>query len=174
MAPRTRLTRRGRRLAFTLAETLIAATILAAAAVGVISPLTASHHQTEARQITIAQLALGHELLEEIAARPFLGTDGLTHQGPDAGQTTRDTFTSAGNYDGYTDKTSSMVMLDGSSVTWPQTVIFTRKVTVQYLSSRTGPVTTTGDFAQVTVAVSATNEPTITLTRLLCKHKELF
>jgi type II secretory pathway pseudopilin PulG len=174
MALRTRRTRRGRRLAFTLAESLIAATILAAAAAGVISPLTASHRQTESRQITTAQLALGHELLEEIAARPFLGTDGSTHQGPDSGQTTRDTFTSAGNYDGYTDTTSSMVMLDDSSVTLSLPVVFTRKVTVQYLSSRTGPIASGGDFAQVTVTVSANNEPTITLTKLLCRHKELF
>lgn len=173
MAPLTRLTRCGRG-AFTLAESLIAATILAAAAVGIISPLTASHHQTETRQITTAELALGHELLEEIAARPLLGSDGLTHQGPDSGQTTRDTFTSAGNYDGYTDTTSSMVMLDDSSVALSLPAVFTRKVTVQFLSSRTGPVAGSGDFAQVTVTVSATNEPTITLTKLLCRHKELF
>jgi prepilin-type N-terminal cleavage/methylation domain-containing protein len=182
-----------RRRGFTLVESMIAATILGAAVVGIVSPLCASHQQIDSRQQTDAALTLAGQLLEEISARPFLGTDGLTRSGPDAGQTTRATFTSQGNYNGYSDSTSSLTMLDGTSVSLGLLAVYTRTVTVQYLSSRTGPIVSSGDYALITVTVSSTSPvassgnnpqanasvslsglPTVQLSRITTKAKELF
>ena len=176
-----------------MAESLIAATILGAAVIGIVSPLCASHQQIDSRQQTNAALTLAQQLLEEISARPFLGPDGLTHSGPDTGQTTRATFTSQGNYNGYTDSTSTLTMLDGTSISLGLPAVYTRTVTVQYLSSRTGPVVSSGDYALITVTVSSTStvansgnsplgatsvsltsSPTVQLSRITTKAKEVF
>jgi hypothetical protein len=153
---------------------MIAVTILGAAVIGIVSPLCASHVEVDARAQTNASLSLARQLLEEIGAKPYLGTDGLIHNGPDAGMTTRAAYTSQGNYNGYSDSTSSLTMLDGTSVSLGLPVVYRRSVGVQYLSSRTGTASSTGDYALITVTVSATNLPTVSLSRMTTKAKEVF
>jgi MSHA pilin protein MshD len=174
MARRTPSTDRRRRptaRGLTLAEGLIAASVLAIAVVGIFAPLSATHQQTAAAQERGAGAALAEQLLEEIAAKPYADpSDGSTALGPEAGETTRGLFDNVDDYHGYSDTTSGLTMLDGSAVSRADGLVFARDVTVTYRSTRGGSPTSSGDFALVTVGVTTPHGERISISRMVTRY----
>jgi hypothetical protein len=167
---------RGRRGGFSVAEGLIASTILAIAVVGIAGPLGAAGQQGTLVRERSTALILARELMEEIAAKPLCDSGGTCHLGPESGETSRANYDSADDYQGYHDTTHELRDLGGRSLAFNPDInqSFVRDVTVDYRTSVTGSNTTSGDFAVVTVQVTTPSKLTVKLTRLLCKQMLTF
>jgi Tfp pilus assembly protein PilV len=158
---------------FTLVESMIAATLLGAAVVGIMGPLCASHAQTQSMRDNAICLTLDRELLEEIVAKPYLSPTGTEPTGP-GNLTSRAQYTAAGDYNTYSDTTTSLTSLAGASVTIVSGETYSRKVVVQYQTSRTGSSSTSGDYALVTVTATAPSGISVSLSRMVTRMKVEF
>jgi Tfp pilus assembly protein PilV len=163
-----------RRRAFTLAESLIASTILGAAIVGTMGPLCVSQQQTQSMWESSTSMSLARELLEEIAAMPYLDPDGTQRSGPRGTQTTRSQYTSIGDYNGYTDSTSALASMEGTTLSIGCAGAYSRSVKVQYQTTRNGSASGSGNYALVTVTVTAPSKATYTLSRMMTSQKMEF
>jgi MSHA pilin protein MshD len=161
------------RRGFTLAEGLIASVVLAAAVAGIVGPLGASYQQTAlGRQRSVA-VSLAEQLLEEIIARPFVDpTDGSLSRGPEPGENGRGNFDNVDDYHGYTDSTATLSAMNGAGLGYSGGQSYTRTVTVQYRSTRSGPEVASGDFALVTVTVTAADGQSLALSRLVTRFPQ--
>jgi hypothetical protein len=165
----------GRRGGFSVAEGLIASTILAVAVVGIAGPLGAASAQGRLVRERATALILARELMEEVAGKPLVDASGTAHLGPESGETSRSQYDSADDYDGYQDTTHNMRDLSGGSLSFGTGLgAFSRSVAVQYRTTMTGTATTSGDFGVVTVTVTTPNKLTVSLTRLLCRDTRSF
>jgi Tfp pilus assembly protein PilV len=140
----------GARDGFTLAESLIASVVLAISVVGIAAAMTCSSQQAMATNDAAITTALGKQLLEEIAARPFPIPGITTNLGWSGGNHDRSTYDDAGDYNGYADSTpitalSGAVINPGAAYT--RTVSF-----VQRMNPSDTPGD--GDFALITVTVT--------------------
>ncbi|HEY7115474.1 MAG TPA: hypothetical protein VH475_02745 [Tepidisphaeraceae bacterium] len=164
--------RQRRAAAFSVVEGLIASTVLAIAVVGIAGPLGAASQQARIVRERGAALSLARELLEEIAAKPLCDAGGACHLGPEtgSGETDRSKYDSADDYNGYADSTKELWNLSHQRVAFDPTVIYTRKVAVEYRASANGAAASSGDFALVTVTVTTPHKETVKVARLLCKN----
>jgi Tfp pilus assembly protein PilV len=152
-----------RRRGFTLAEALIASVVLALSVVGIASALACSSQQAIATDEAAVTTALGKQLLEEIASKPFPIANVTTNPGWSAGNHDRSTYDDAADYNGYTDSTP-ITTLSGVSInpggTYTRSVTFTRRVNP---SDTPGD----GDFGLITVAVTDPSGATTLFSRLI-------
>lgn len=159
---------------FTLVETLIAAAILAATVVAVLSPVFASYKQAQAMEETTIASSLARQLLDEITAKPFLDPqDGVVSNGPADDEKSRAAFDDIGDYDGYSDTTAALTESSGAAVNWKNPAVYTRKATVKFRTAPNGADGTSGDFAMVTVTVSSSDGHTVTAQRLVSNYPRL-
>jgi hypothetical protein len=161
---------RGGRRAFSVAEGLIASTILAIAVVGIAGPLGASSEQGKMVRERATALILARELMEEIASRPLLDGGTTCRQGPESGETSRALYDSADDFHNYHDSTKDLRDLGGRALTFKDDGEYTRNVTVEYRTSIGGTAASAGDFGVVTVTVTTPHKLTVTISRLLCKQ----
>jgi prepilin-type N-terminal cleavage/methylation domain-containing protein len=168
---------------FTLAESLVAAVVLAITVVAVSGAIVASQKQTRVQQEDSTAVSLARTLMEEIASRPLSLPDG-TAGFPTV--TDRSNYDTIDDFSGYTDVVSSRVYLTSStssasysSALPPVTVVaagpsgvslqpgqYSRTVTVSYPTSIFGTTVTSGDFGLVTVTVTGAAGSKVTLSRL--------
>jgi type II secretory pathway pseudopilin PulG len=142
------------RAGYTLAESLIASVVLAAAVVGISGTLTASYKQNAVRGNTTVSLALAQQLLEEIAARPVELPAGQTDKpGWAAGQTDRQQYDTIADYNGYTDLSHSVVAADGSVLDLGDGDNYTRSVGVTTGAIPPGMTGNANDFVMVTITI---------------------
>jgi Tfp pilus assembly protein PilV len=134
---------------FTLAESLLAAVVLAIAVIAVAATFSASHAQSSAVQAKSAAVAMATQLMEEIAAKPLVETN-TTAGWPT--ETNRVKFDSVRDYDGYTDSTP-LHTLESEQVEVTQ-LPFTRKVKLHYPATLFGTTPAAGDLVLVEVNVS--------------------
>ena len=166
--------RRAGRSAFTLAESLLASVVLAVSVIGIAGALMAGYGQTSAQQRYSTAVALARQLLEEIAAKPYLDpTNGSYVLGSAAGETTRATFNHVGNYHGYSDTTSSLSALSGQSLSIGNGT-YTRSVAVEYRGTPSGSAVSTGDFALITVTVRTPKNESVVLRRMVSNTPQAF
>ena len=152
---------------FTLAESLIAAVVLAIAVVGVATTITASHQQTVATQSDSQAVALARQLMEEIASRPLLASGADATPGwPD--DTNRAHYDSVNDYSGYTDGTP-LPTLEGTTRADIASVPFTRKVTIQSPVMIFGTTPPAGDMVIVEVKARDASGRTCALRRLFTR-----
>jgi|SRR5581483_3695253 len=153
------------RRGFTLAEALIASVFLAIATIGVAGTIAASSHATQQLSQSANCQALAKELLEEVSSKSFTTQP---NQGYSAGTTSRVNYDDVADYNGYTDNsTSGIKTLDGSTVAFGDGATYTRTVAFEYRASPGGTATSSGDFGLVTVKVTSSTGPSITLQRVL-------
>ena len=149
--------------AFTLAESLIASVVLAISVVGIAAAMASSSQQSLATSNAAITTALGKQLLEEIAAKPFPIPGVTTNPGWAAGNHNRATYDDAADYDGYSDATP-ITTLSGATInpgpTYTRTVTFTQRVNPSDTPGN-------GDFALITVAVTDPNGTTTLFSRLI-------
>lgn len=140
-----------KRRGFTLAESLMAAVVLALAVAGIGSSLSAGYSQTSQMQYQSTAVALARELMEEIVAKPFVDpVNGSTTLGA-AGS--RGTFNNIGDYHNYSDTTTNLKTVGGQTLSVGNGQTYTRTVTVEYRTAPNGVDAASGDFAMVTVTV---------------------
>jgi prepilin-type N-terminal cleavage/methylation domain-containing protein len=155
----TNLARQG----FTLAESLIASVVLAAAVVGIAGTLSASYQQSSVRGNMNTALQLAQALMEEIASRPIDVPSGQTDKpGWISGQTDRTQYDNVIDYNGYTDVGSSITAWNGSTIDLSNVY-----VTQNALPS--GMTGTASDFYLVTVTVQMPKSQSISISQLFTR-----
>jgi Tfp pilus assembly protein PilV len=153
----------GSRNGFTLAESLIASVVLAISVVGIAAAMTCSSQQAMATNDAAITTALGKQLLEEIAAKPFPISGVTTNPGWSAGNHDRSTYDDAADYNGYTDSTP-ITALSGATINPGPT--YTRSVS---FTQRLNPSDTTGDgdFGLITVTVTGPSGASTIFSRIM-------
>jgi hypothetical protein len=159
-----------RRRGFSLAEAMIAATLLAVAVVGIAGPLGAASEQARHGQERGAALVLARELMEEIVARPLCDGGTTCHLGPESSECDRTQFDSADDYNGYSDTTREIKNYSNKSIPFDRANLYTRSVSVGYRNAPSSASTTSGDFAMVTVSVTTPHNQVVQIWRLLSKE----
>jgi type II secretory pathway pseudopilin PulG len=158
-----------RRRGFTLAESLIASVVLAAAVIGIAGTLSASYQQSSVRGNLNTALTLAQQLMEETAARPIDAPSGTTDKpGWSSGQTDRTQYDTLGDFNGYTDVSSSIKAFDGSTMDLGDGGSYTRSVSV---TSSAKPAALSGtapasDFYLVTVTVQMPHGESTSISQL--------
>lgn len=153
------------RSAFTLVEALIASVVLATTVIGITMALSASYQTNAHLEEAGASTALARQLLEEIASRPYL--DPVTQLIAPPGNGNRSTYTSLGQYQGYTDQTDSMTTLGGATVPTIDSGTYTRSVEIQWRDDPAGSgVAANNDMALVTVRVTTPMGRVIEISKL--------
>lgn len=157
---------------FTLLEALVAAVVLSILVLGVCDVLSQSYGQTEAAQCDAVGVMLARQLADEIASKPMADpTTGSTALGPDAGMTTRSTFTRATNYNAYTDSSNAMPLLAGGSLDVTGSDTYTRSVTVVVGAQPSiDTLSPTGNFAIATVTVAAPDGNSVSIPKFLANY----
>jgi Tfp pilus assembly protein PilV len=173
-APLAGRVRRAR--AFTLIEAMMAAVILAIAVVAIGSSLTGTVRQSANVEQDSTSLLLARELMEEVAAKPFLDptTGTVTNNSNAAAARTahglyRSAYDDVGEYHGYTDTIDAdhpATTLQGKSAAVTNGRTYTRSVTVEFRATPDGAAVTQGDFALVTVTVTPPDGRTVSISRM--------
>ncbi len=166
---------------FTLAESLIAAVVLAICVLAVGGVLAAASQQASQSQQKFTSLSLARELMEEIIAQPVLNPKtGVATRERASSQLNRATYTHIGDYDGYTDATDAMTDRQGSAITF-YSGKYTRSVAVTCYTLPEGavgsPITWTvpsssapANAALVTVTVTAPDQQAVKISRLSTRY----
>jgi Tfp pilus assembly protein PilV len=172
VARRTKTTNRAlsRAGGFTLAESLIASVVLAAAVVGIAGTLAASYQQNTVRGNTTTALNLAQQLMEEIAAKPLELPAGQTNKvGWSAGQTDRRQYDTIDDYNGYTDFSGSVQTAGGSTVNLNNGGAYQRTVTVTSGAVPSGLTGPASDFVLVTVTVQMPHNQSTSVSQLFTR-----
>jgi hypothetical protein len=167
---RQRLLRSRRFRGFSVAEAMMASTLLAIAVVGIAGPLGAACEQSRMGDERGAALVLARELMEEIVAKPLCDGGATCHLGPESGESNRAKFDSADDYHLYHDTTKELKDLAGQTVAYSTDKIYSRDVTVEYRATPNGASTTSGDFGLVTVSVTTPHKQVVQIWRLMTKQ----
>jgi len=149
LAAQVRFRSNARRRGFSLAESLIASTVLAIAVAAVSVSTTAAFQNDKYVEETNTAVLLGRELMEQIAATAFENLD---------------------DFSNYTDTSVAIRTSDAGNAGTTNTtasLVYTRNVTLTYRATYDGAETTSGPIATVKVVVAAPSGRSITLTRLL-------
>jgi len=150
---------------FTLAESLMASVVLAAAVVGIAGSLSASYQQSAVHGDAATALDLARELMEEVAAKPFEPATGATNGAGWPSVTDRTLYDTIDDYNGYEDSGVAIKMFSGSTVDASNGGTFARRVTVEN-AVPTGLTGSASDFAIVTVTVRTGHDDAVTLTQV--------
>ena len=137
----------------------MASVVVAVAVLGIVSVLTSASQQTSVIRQNAIAVGLARQLIEEIAARPF---------GPPASTTatTRGSFQTIGDYNGYTDTSGAITQLDGSSIDVGDGETYTRKVTEQTgAKPASDTLSPDADFVLVTVTVTTPAGQSVQISR---------
>ena len=156
------------RRAFTLAESMIASVVLAAAVIGIASTISASYRQSAVRGQTSTALLLAQQLMEEIASKP-LEVSGTNKPGWSLGQTNRFNYDTIDDYHGYTDLSSSIETGGGATVDLGDGHSFTRVVNVQKNALPAGLSGAPSDFMLVTVTVQMPQDQSVSIAQLFTR-----
>jgi hypothetical protein len=156
------------RRAFTLAEAMIASVVLAASVIGIAGALSASYRQNAIRGNQATALFLAQQLMEEISSRP-LSVSGTDLPGWSGGQTNRANYDTIGDYNGYTDLSSSIQASDGSTYDLGDGASYTRAVSVTNNALPAGLSGTSSDFTLVTITVAKPHSQSVSISQLFTK-----
>ena len=160
------------RRGFTLAESLVASVVLAIAVVGIAGTLTATYQSLSAGAGTSDAIAMARQLIEEISAKPFAVPAGSTDNlGYSSGVLDRATYDTIDDYNGFTDTSTGIKKLDGTTVAagGGGGAVFTRSVSITSGVRPTGHSPPAADFALVTVTVTKPNGEAVKVSQLITR-----
>jgi len=124
-----------RRKAFTLAEALLATTVLAIVAASAAFPFAAGVQQTNEAAKLEQAAALGQAMMEEILARSFFEPgDPTAIPGPGGDENTRMKLNNLDDFDGFVETGQILRDFQGNANTDPSLAGFWRQVSVQYIT----------------------------------------
>lgn len=155
------------RSGFALAEAMIAVMILGFSSAGISMLLTASMQQNYLSEKYMLASNLAQDLLDEIMGQPFYDPDtpAILTPGPDAGESTRQTFDNVDDYHGLTESAQGLQLPSGSALNSPRIANFSRTATAQYVYMPGQDTQADPTFILVTVQVLEDSEP---ITELKC------
>jgi len=157
---------RKRKSALTLAESLLAAVLLALAVVGVSQAVVAGQMQAYAALHRRRGVELAEALLDEVLRLPYSDPDGASSPGPESGETSRASFDNLDDYHGFSQAAGSITEFSGAAHPSGYQA-FSRSVTVTAsFVTITGYVTALPGQT-VTVTVQDAGETVCTLTRFV-------
>ncbi len=160
-----------RRSGFTLAEALLASTILAITAAAAALPFAAGTQSAQAALELEQAVELGQALMEEILARPFLAPeDPVVALGPEGGELQRKVYNAIDDFHGFTEKGDvlrnyKLVALADESLDG-----YWRDVTIEYVSFPEQKGGDVNSFVHVQVRVHHGSKLLVTLDRLVCRE----
>jgi type II secretory pathway pseudopilin PulG len=163
----------GARPAFTLAEALLAAVILAIVSATAALPFAAGIQQTNEAAKLEQAVELGQAMMEEVLARPFFEHDERTASpGPGAGETSRELFDNIDDFDGYAESDKVLRDFEDQVVADESLSGFWRSVSVDYvtLSGLGQAAGDTDSFVHVRVDVYYNNALLVTLDRIASRE----
>jgi prepilin-type N-terminal cleavage/methylation domain-containing protein len=154
-----------RRAGFTLLEGLIASVVLAVLALGVVGSVSTSYQQSQSVRASSTAVTLARQLTDEIVSKPYDPTDALGAGG------VRSTFTGVSAYNGYSDNSDALPLLEGGSldVTGEDNYVRQASVVVGAKPSidTASPAT---DFAIVTVNVTCPDGQIVSIPELVANY----
>jgi Tfp pilus assembly protein PilV len=154
---------------FTLAESLIASVVLAAAVIGIGSTLNAAYQQGARRTTLTTSLSLAQQLMEEIAAKPIDLPSGTTNKLGWPAVIDRRQYDTVDDYNGYTDTSGSVTTQSGEVLNVGDGLTYTRSVSVTNNALLPGLTAPASDFLLVTVSVSTTGAQPVKVSQILTK-----
>ena len=159
------------RRGFSLAEALMAATVLTIVTASAALPFAAGVNQANAASRLEQATAYGQALMEEILGRPFYPPGNRTPTpGPDSGETSRDLYDSIDDFDGYTESSTGLRDYQNQPITDSTASGLYRTVSVQYISFTGQTTNDTNSFMRVIVRVWDGNANLVTLTRIVTRE----
>jgi Tfp pilus assembly protein PilV len=160
-----------RRRGLTLAESLLAASVLAVGVIGIATSISVSSQQTRVAEDEATASTLARQLMEEISAKPFLDPDtNLRTSG--ANEANRSQYDNIGDYHNYSDSTASLTTASGISILSSSSKVFQRKVTVDYRAAPGDTATNAnGNYAVVTVTITLPGGATRSFSQVFCNVK---
>ena len=155
-----------RRTGFTLAESLLAVTLLAVGVLAITMPFTAGaqNEQDDVRRMLGA--ALAQEMMEEVLAKPFNDPDGPSAVGPETGESSRAAFDNIDDYHGYNESAGSVTNAYGIALSEMAARDLSRHVSVAYVYVAGQDISESSTFARITVEVRYQGDELLTVTRL--------
>lgn len=116
---------------FSLIEVLFASAVLALVVAGLTQSVVSGQAHTYNALHEERALSLAEALMDEVLALPYADPGGDTTPGPDAGETSRDTFDALDDFDNYFEAAGALA--DPAGVAYPQRhQVFERTVDAAY------------------------------------------
>jgi type II secretory pathway pseudopilin PulG len=160
-----------RRRAFSLAEALIAATILTIVTASAALPFAAGVQQANEASRLENACALGQALMEEILARPFFEPGSrLATPGPEAGETHRALFDNIDDFHGYSESATGPMDYKNVPITDAAFASMHRVVSVAYVTFPNQAPSDTNSLVRVTVQVKDGNAVLVKLVRIAARE----
>jgi len=146
-------------------EGLFAAVILAVLALGILGSLSASYQQSQAVRASSTSVVLARQLIDEIVSKPYSPSDALGSGG------TRSTFTNVSAYNGYSDTSTAMPLLEGGTLDVTGEDSYTRQAAVTVGAKPSidtaSPAT---DFAIVNVNVTCPDGQVVSIPEFVANY----
>ncbi len=160
-----------RRGGFTLAEALLASTILAITAAAAALPFAAGTMNANAALELEQAVELGDALMNEILARPFLAPeDPVVSLGPELGENARKDYNAIDDFHGLTEQGDVLRNYKEVALADESLRGFWRDVTIEYVSFPEQPVDDVNSFVHVRVRCHRDTKLLVTLDRLVCRE----
>jgi len=160
-----------RRGGFSLAEALLASTILAITAAAAALPFAAGTQNAQAALELEQAVELGDALMDEILARPFLApADPTVALGPDAGETFRKYYNAIDDFHGLTEQGDVLRNYKEVALADASLDGFWRDVAIEYVSFPEQQAGDVNSFVHVQVRVHRGNKLLVTLDRLVSRE----
>tara|TARA_R110002111_G_scaffold87722_4_gene137178 strand:- start:375 stop:884 length:510 start_codon:yes stop_codon:yes gene_type:complete len=155
-----------RRSGFTLMETMFAVTVLAFSVAALTQAIVSGQSHTYEAMHASRAIALAEAMIDEILSKPYEDPDGDLTAGPDAGESSRDLFDAADDYDGFTEAVGAVE--DQSGTALPELYqSFGRSVTADFTTENFPDLGGDHDGLTVTVTVTDTYDRTWTVSRFI-------
>ncbi len=165
-----------RRPAFTLAEALLATTILSVVAATALLPFAAGLQNTQEAIKFEQAVELGEALMEEVLARPFFAPSSTAKSpGPDSGESSRKLYNEIDDFHGLSEynaisQKATLVDYAGDELSAPQFAGYHREVSVSYVTFDDQPAGDDDAFVHVQVRVYHEKNLLVTLDRLVARE----
>ncbi len=151
---------------FTLMETMIAVTVLAFSVAALTQAVVSGQSHTYEALHSSRAIALAEAMVDEILSKPYDDPDGDLIVGPDAGESSRDLFDAADDYDGLTEAVGAVQ--DQAGVAYPLLYQnFGRSVTASYTTVNLADLGGDHDGLTVTITITDMNGRTWVVSRFI-------
>jgi len=159
---------RSERTGLSLAESLLAAVLLALAVMAISMSLAAGHMQSHHAAQTGRAMRLAEELMEIILALPYYDPQGVSLEGPEAGESGRKGFDNIDDFHGYVEPAGAVTDMAGNP--YPAEYrMFRREVTTRYEKRAVSDLCCTVPGLVVTVTVRDQKGRTWQLSRFIAQ-----
>jgi hypothetical protein len=163
--PTRPIDRSARRAGFTLLEGLIASVVLVVLAIGVVGAVSTSYQQSQSVRASSTAVTLARQLNDEIVSKPYDPSDALGSGG------VRSTFTGVSAYNGYSDNSNALPLLEGGSLDVTGEDNYQRQASVVVGAKPSidtaSPAT---DFAIVTVSVTCPDGQIVSIPEFVANY----